>query len=189
MTTNFEISRKSIHALSLLTPFIYTYNRFFCQALIIFFILLYLIYEWLKKSRAPQFLRNIMDHLHRDEEKNKWAPAPLYLAFGVLGSFHFYHFNAAVIAIYCVGFCDIIAALCGKKWGQTKLPFAKRKTIVGTSAFFFAAIPICAYYLPPSKAITTALLGAFLESLPFKDIDNITIPLIVGFVANQFLFS
>ncbi|EKD41159.1 MAG: hypothetical protein ACD_73C00820G0005 [uncultured bacterium] len=188
MKKNFELSRKSIHALSLLVPWIYLYNKTLCFSLLAGFSVFYLILEVLKLNNKSIFLNHWIAFLHRDEEKSKWAPAPLYLALGVMGCLYFFPWNVSFIAIYCAGICDIMAALCGKKWGVTHIPFSERKTIVGTGAFFLTALPVCFYFLPPSKAITTAMLGAFLESLPLKDWDNLTVPLIVGFVANQFLY-
>src|SRR5262249_45984827 len=126
--------------------------------------------------------------LQREDEQTRLARAPLFLAIGVLFAVSFFSFTAALIGVYQVAVCDTAAALVGRKWGGTAFPFVQRKTYAGTLAFFTLALPVAFYYLPPSKAIVISLVGAFLESLPFKDLDNLIIPMVISFLAEQFLF-
>lgn len=157
------------------------------QIVLITAIFFYAYAEW-RKVRGEKFgPAGFIQKMQRDEERETWARAPLFLAIGVLAAITLFSWKASLIGIYQVGFCDTVAALAGKKWGRTRLPFMTRKTYVGTSVFFLAALPVIMIFLPPSKAIALALVGAFLESLPFKDWDNLTIPIIISFLAEQFL--
>lgn len=186
--TNFEYSRKVVHLLSLLVPLGAHYSQKATQITLFALLVYYLVFEWYK-NRGKWFLgRRIILKLQRQEELDTWSNAPTLLALGVLAAITLFSAEAAIIGIYQVGFCDTVAALAGKKWGRVTIPFMSRKTFVGTVAFFVAALPVGLYLLPPSKAIALALVGAFLESLPFKDWDNFTIPIVVAFLAEQFLF-
>lgn len=184
----FEIPRKIVHLLSIFVPFAARNNLFATQALLGFFIVFYTYSEWTKLKGKAFFAHGPISKLQRAEEQARMARAPLFLAIGVLIAVSFFSFTAALIGVYQVAVCDTMAALVGKNWGQTQLPLLSRKTYVGTCAYFIAALPVSFYYLPPSKAIVIALVGAFLESLPFKDIDNLIIPIVIAFLAEQFLF-
>ncbi len=181
-----ELPRKTIHLLSLLVPVISYYHLGVAQALLIFLILFYGYSEWQKIKGGTFFAHNFIHALQRHEEKTGFAKAPIFLAIGSLIAISCYSWQAALIAIYQAGFCDTTAAWSGKKWGKAKWPLSTRKTYIGSLAFFLTALPLTLMYLPASKAITLCLVGAFLESLPFKDWDNILVPVIIGFLADQF---
>jgi len=184
---SFEISRKVVHLLSLLVPAVTFFSVQTAQVVLIAAVFFYAYAEW-RKVRGDKFgPAGFIQKMQRGEEKKTWARAPLFLAIGVLAAITFFSWKGSFIGIYQVGFCDTVAAAAGRKWGRTRLPFMPRKTYVGTISFFLAALPVMMMFLPPSKAIVLALVGAFLESLPFKDWDNLTIPIIVTFLADQFL--
>lgn len=175
--------------LSLLVPVVTFTEPLAAQVILVFFILFYSYSEWQKMRGKTFFAHLFISKMQRDEEKLEWARAPLFLALGVLGAISFFSWEAALLGIYQVGFCDTMAAYCGKKWGKTKLPFFSRKTYAGLLAYFITALPLSFLYLPPSMAITLSLVGAFLESLPFKDWDNLTIPVVISFLAEQFIMG
>jgi len=185
---SFELGRKTVHLLSLLVPVVTYYSLGAAQITLLFFILLYSFSEFYKVRGKPFFTHAIIDKMQRDEEKTTYAKAPLFLAIGVLVAISFFDWKASLIGIYYAGFCDTIAALAGKKWGKTTLPLFSRKTIFGSLAFFVAALPVSFYFFSPSKAIILAVGGAFLESLPFKDWDNLILPIVITFIAAQFFF-
>ncbi|MBI2338942.1 MAG: hypothetical protein HYU99_01040 [Deltaproteobacteria bacterium] len=187
-TYSFELSRKAVHLSSLAVPLCAYYSLFAAQIILLFFIVFYSFSEWRKTTGKPFFAHPLIFRMQRDEELHCYARAPLFLAIGVLLAITLFSWKASLIGIYMAGFCDTMAALCGKKFGRTKLPFFSRKTYAGSMAFLIAALPISFYFLPPSKAIIISVTGAFLESLPFKDWDNLTIPLGITFLAEQFLF-
>lgn len=187
--TKFEFSRKAVHMLSLLVPLCAYFHVGWTQVTILCFITFYAVSEtWKVKGKHFWFHRYILK-MQRDGERNTWARAPFFLAVGVLGSITLFSWEAALIGIYQAGMCDTMAALFGKKFGGTPFPFfSTRKTFTGTLAFIAFALPVCFIFLSPSKAIVLALIGGFLESLPVKDWDNLTVPLIISFLAELFLF-
>ncbi|MBW6466257.1 MAG: phosphatidate cytidylyltransferase, partial [Brevefilum sp.] len=102
------------------------------------------------------------------------------------------------LMILCGG--DGLADIVGKGIKGLRLPWSQKKTVAGSltmlfGGFFLAILvvwvfvnqgyfqgPIMRYVLPIGLI---ALLTTFVESLPFADIDNITIPLVsvlIGFL-------
>jgi phytol kinase len=88
---------------------------------------------------------------------------------------------------------DALADIVGTRFSSLSLPWSKRKSLAGSIAMFVGgwvfAMVILAIYVSLGKftgpfsnyvlAITLiSLIGAVVESLPFKDIDNITVPAI-----------
>jgi phytol kinase len=94
----------------------------------------------------------------------------------------------AALMLMCGG--DGLADIWGRKWGDVKLPWNRQKSWAGSLAvlvggFVFAAgvygVYVAAGVFPglwidrlPALALI-ALAGALVESLPLKDIDNITV--------------
>jgi dolichol kinase len=99
----------------------------------------------------------------------------------------------ALIAIYTLAIADPLSALVGLRFGKTQI--VPDKTLEGSAAFFVAAFACAAAVLSgfaadePSTArllsVSTVigLFGAIFEMLPLRIDDNLTIPLVVGFVA------
>ena len=104
-----------------------------------------------------------------------WKPSPI----GIIG-----------LMLMCGG--DGLADIFGRKWGATKLPWNRGKSWVGSFGMFlggwvlsvvvvwiFSAAgvfsnPIQSFLLPIT---VIAIIGTLVESLPLKDIDNITVTL------------
>jgi phytol kinase len=102
--------------------------------------------------------------------------------------------------IMCGG--DGIADLVGRRFNSNKLPHSPSKTVAGSisvfiggwllSAFILAiyvgaggfAKPFGMYVLPLT---IVALVSMLVESLPFKDVDNITVTVAIA-VVGYFLF-
>lgn len=94
------------------------------------------------------------------------------------------------LMLMCGG--DGLADILGRKWGKVKIPWNRNKSLVGSAGMFFGgwilsifviwvfiaagvfSSPINDYFLPIT---IIAVVGTFIESLPLKDIDNITITL------------
>jgi phytol kinase len=104
------------------------------------------------------------------------------------------------LMIMCGG--DGIADLVGQRFDSLKLPYCPEKTVAGSlgvliggwllSAFVLAiyvgagifAKPFSTYLLPLT---VIALVSAVIESLPFKDVDNITVT-VTAAILGYFLF-
>lgn len=102
------------------------------------------------------------------------------------------------LMILCGG--DGLADIVGKKVGGITLPWAPKKTLAGSLAmlsggFIFSVLVLWAFvgqgYFPPPITHYLLPIGAIavgttlVESLPFADVDNITIPLVsvlIGFL-------
>jgi phytol kinase len=97
--------------------------------------------------------------------------------------------------ILCGG--DGLADILGKKISSPKLPWSPRKSLAGSITMLFGGFLLAVFmvwiyiwqgyfpgsllqYLVPIGLI--ALLTTLVESLPFQDIDNITIPVVSVFL-------
>ncbi len=101
------------------------------------------------------------------------------------------------LMLMCGG--DGLADITGRQWGTVKIPWNKGKSWAGTAGMFLGGWILSVFvlwiftlagvfpvsiqtYLLPLTVI--ALVGSFVESLPLKDIDNITVTVsaaIVGY--------
>jgi len=95
------------------------------------------------------------------------------------------------LMILCGG--DGLADVLGKKIRSFSLPWSRKKTIVGSITMFFGGLLFSSFiisvftfegYLPGSLAeyfpvlVLIAFVAMVVESLPFSDIDNLTVPLV-----------
>ena len=95
------------------------------------------------------------------------------------------------LMLLCGG--DGLADILGRRFGRTPLPWNQDKSWAGSLGMFlggwlFAALLILVYVIvgvfpPPVSAYLPAislisLAGVLVESLPFRDIDNLTVPLV-----------
>ena len=104
------------------------------------------------------------------------------------------------LMLLCGG--DGLADILGRRWGKTKLPWSKDKSWVGSfgmflGGFIFATSVIAIFvsanifsgsiadYLMPILLISLA--GTAVESIPIKDIDNITVTA-TALILGHFLF-
>lgn len=82
------------------------------------------------------------------------------------------NFLAATISILAFG--DAASTIFGRK-GKNPLPYNKKKTFEGTSAFFLFSL--VGYLFIGWEVFPLALVAAVVESLPIQIDDNLTIPL------------
>lgn len=177
-----EIFREAIHACGFTVP---TFSILFGQYAIAFLILavtfLYIASEvaMLDGKHIP-IISSITRHAATPTELYEFATAPIFFAFGILLTLFLFPTpaNSAAIVIFAIG--DSIAAIFGKIFGKTTLPFNKGKTleglITGLSFSFLAAT----VYVNPLKALASATLAMFVESLPLPINDNLIVPLTTG---------
>lgn len=92
---------------------------------------------------------------------------------------------AATIGVLSMGYGDGLAAIVGHARGKRKLPFLTGgKTWLGTVVMFFVVVVVAYVFAPMSEvpyrlvvAVTTGLVGAFLEAATPLGLDNVTVPL------------
>jgi phytol kinase len=109
---------------------------------------------------------------------------------------------AGIVALMLMCGGDGIADMVGRRIASPKLPWSREKSVAGSTSvlvggFILAALVLGVYvatgvfpapfghYLLPLALV--ALLGMLVESLPYRDIDNITMTLAVA-IAGYFLF-
>jgi phytol kinase len=137
--------------------------------------------------------QSAVDAMSRHGDRREILRGPLYygIAFVALTIFFWKDSPIGIIALMLLCGGDGLADVLGKRINSRALPWSKRKSWAGTVSMFiggwvFALVVIAAYlaagvfpgqfsdYLLPVTAI--ALVGTATESLPYSDIDNLTVP-------------
>jgi len=142
-----------------------------------------------------------VDAMSRTGDRREILRGPLFygIAFFALTIAFWRRSPIGIVALMMLCGGDGLADIIGKRIGGRTLPWSQKKTLAGSitvfiGGFLFAIIVLAIYvwqgyfntpiinFLLPVAAI--ALGAALIESLPFSDIDNVTIPLlsvILGF--------
>ena len=91
-------------------------------------------------------------------------------------------FSASIASagIWIVAFADTAATLVGRKLGNHRLPYNKKKSLEGTLAAWIVAFFCGRVYFPLFPALLTASFSSMIESLPLRALDNLFIPLGTG---------
>ncbi len=113
----------------------------------------------------------------------------IYFFVGIIVTLYLFKFNIAIAnaSIIILLFGDSASTIFGKKFGKTHLPFNKKKTIVGTSAFFVVALIGASTQISLLPAFFGALCGAITEAYSPVD-DNIPIPIISGIAMSLVIY-
>ena len=132
--------------------------------------------------------------MSRNGDRREILKGPLYygIVFVVVTALFWYDTPLGMIALMLMCGGDGLADIVGRRFGKRKLPWNPQKSWIGSLAMLagglvFAAIILAIFFtagkfqgslvaiLPAVTLI--AVLATLVESLPFKDIDNITITL------------
>jgi phytol kinase len=148
--------------------------------------ILYLAYE--AHVRAGGSIPIITDVFNKAKRigESEIAHAPFLMAAGVIITVLVFPFKPAAAGLFQLAFCDMAAALVGITWGKHNLPHAPKKSWEGTIAFFLMGAVLMSFIYPWYVGIFLALIGAAIESLPYKDWDNLLIPVGVAAIASFF---
>lgn len=132
--------------------------------------------------------------MSRSGDRREILRGPLFYGsiFVIITLLYWYDSPIGIIALMLMCGGDGLADILGRRFGRHKLPWNKEKSWIGSLGMFsggwifsftilsiylvadkFAGNPT-AYFLPLT---IISLVGALVESLPLKDIDNITITL------------
>jgi phytol kinase len=144
-----------------------------------------------------------IESMSRTGERREILRGPLYygVVFVLLTILYWYESPTGIIALMLMSGGDGLADILGRKFGKARLPWNSEKSWAGSQGMFlggwlFTAGVLAVYvylglfpqplaaYLPGITLI--ALAGTIVESLPFKDIDNLTIPLVAVILAPLF---
>ena len=130
--------------------------------------------------------------MSRSGDRREILRGPLYygIIFVLLTIIYWMDSPIGIIALMLMCGGDGLADILGRKWGSKKIPWNKGKSWAGSTGMFlggwilsiliiwiFSALeifinPIQSYLLPIT---IIAFVGSIVESLPFKDVDNITV--------------
>jgi len=191
-TYRIELIRKSIHFSSIAIPIIYFYTpRGFALAVLFPMTAMILIIDVARYYHQPTkfwfnrtFGRLLRQH-EKDRNRKRLNGATYVLLAATLAVFIFPKIIAVTSFIILI-LSDTTAALVGRRFGNIPL---FNKSLEGTIAFFLSAI--CVIALMPKIeyrvseyliGILAAAVGALTEALPIDVDDNLSVPLIVGFV-------
>ena len=131
--------------------------------------------------------------MSRSGDRREILRGPLFygIVFVVLTLFFWNTSPIGITALMLLCGGDGLADIIGRRVKSPKLPWSSRKTVAGSLAVFVAGasftIAVAAIYnlmgvypgtLPSDilSILVICLVGALVESLPFSDIDNLTVP-------------
>ncbi len=134
-----------------------------------------------------------VDAMSRSGDRREILRGPLFygIIFVLLTIIYWYDSPIGIVALMLLCGGDGLADIVGTRFTSFSLPWSGRKSIAGSIAMFFGGwiftMAVMAIYVSLGKfagpfsnyftGITLiALVGAIIESLPYKDIDNITVP-------------
>ncbi len=130
--------------------------------------------------------------MSRTGDRREILRGPLYygLVFVVITAFYWYDSSIGIVALMLMCGGDGLADIIGRRYGSSRLPWNAKKSWAGSLAMFlggwFSSLTIIALYLAagiftgPLSAYVfpltiIAVVGTLVESLPLRDIDNLTI--------------
>ena len=185
-----EIWRKSVHISGIFFLPILFWNREFFVTLLILFLVGYLIVEWQwKKGKKIPLLTALTHKSKRDHESGRLAKGPILLVIAGVTTPYLFGVEPAAIGLAQIFVGDVASTLVGMKLGTRKLPYSKRKSWAGSLAFFLTATLVDLFLVPLPQAILLAAVGTLIESFPFSEIDNLTVPVGVGLAAKSLSIS
>ena len=140
--------------------------------------------------------------MSRTGDRREILRGPLYYGLVFIGLTIFFWRDTPVGIIALMLLCggDGLADILGRRWGKARLPWNRMKSWTGSLGMFLGGwalavmvigcytalgyfqLPFQAYLLPIT---VIALVGALVESLPVKDLDNLTVPfsaVLLGFI-------
>ena len=134
-----------------------------------------------------------VDSMSRSGDPKEILRGPLYygIVFVILTLVFWKDSPVGIIALMMLCGGDGMADLIGKRYGKVKLPWSPEKSVAGTMAVFVAGFLLSLFvfgiyslldggFQPFGQHImpvfVISLVASLVESLPFHDIDNITVP-------------
>jgi len=179
-----EILRELIHGSGVFIPVLaILFGVPIVAASICVVLALYSVSEFARiRGEKLPFFSTVTRRAASQSELSQVAFAPIYFALGILLTLILIKApsSSAAIAIFCLG--DSTASIIGGRFSKKGLPFNRAKTLEGTLGGFFFAFLGGALFIAPWMALIGAAVGMFVEFLPLPVNDNLTIPLVTGFV-------
>lgn len=189
----YEFYRKLVHIISTIIPVIYIFTSYdFIVSLAGIGTFLMVLIDVLKRYWTPvgSLYRMIFVRILREHEKDfsrKLFTGGTYYAFGIFLSLLLFSMEIAVTAILIMIWSDTLAAIAGKAFGKIKIK--GNKTLEGSVTFFLTGLGIIylmKFLLPHFPPVVFAIIALFVTTLfelyVDKLNDNLTIPLVFGFI-------
>ena len=181
-----ELVRKSIHISAALTVLLARFWYGLTLGLVAGGVVVYSIGEVLRLQGVQvPLVSRVTQIASRQADEGKFVLGPVTLGIGILLSLMLFKTPASTVAIFALTFGDGLASLVGKIHGNRHFKLVTKKTFAGSAACFVAVFVSCYFTLHNFlSAFILALLATVVEVLPLKNLDNIAIPLAVGFCAS-----
>jgi len=177
-----EIIRKTIHISTAFIAVLYNYfDKPVILSISLFLSIGFLTADILRLNsrRLEKYFHLIFSKLLRNREINKDLTGATYLFIGITITIFLFSKNIAIVSIFILTLSDTIAAIVGKKIGRNKIG---NKSVEGSIAFFLTTIIIIwsvlelnIYYM-----LFVSVLITFVEAVPIRINDNLTIPVFSG---------
>jgi dolichol kinase len=185
-----EIGRKLIHITILIVLWVYfliekAYNKQVALIALVLLLIIFIILEYFRLElgwKMPYF-----SHFIRPKEEHRMYGVIYFLSATII-CLAVFDAHIALAALLMTTFGDMVAALAGKKWGQTIL--FKNKTLVGFNAELLTNLLVGFFvleniYIIIGMAITATAVETLVDELD----DNLLIPLFAGFVGQLIFYS
>ncbi len=144
---------------------------------------------WVKDEAAVKAMTR-----HGDPREILRGPLYYGVIFVICTVLFWRHSPVGILALMLMCGGDGLADVVGRRWGRARLPFSSDKSWAGSAAMFagsflfgfgfLALFNVFGNFAPPLDLAATAaavavisLAATAVESLPFHDVDNITITL------------
>ena len=182
-----EISRKFLHLFSSIIPLSYLWI-FKEKSLVLDLLLILSIFSILielfrfKIELINNIFKKFFNFMLRKNELKGSITGATWLIIGNLITVYLYPIYIAVPALIFLSIGDSFAALFGKKIPKLKIG---NKSIIGTLAGIFSSLPIALLVnqaLPTHVLVIGAVTAMLVELLPLPLNDNLTIPILSGFI-------
>ena len=182
-----EISRKFLHLFSSIIPLSYLWifkekSLVLDLLLILSFFSILIDFFRFKVELINNIFKKFFNFMLRKNELKGSITGATWLIIGNLITVYLYPIYIAVPALIFLSIGDSFAALFGKKIPKLKIG---NKSIIGTLAGIFSSLPIALLVnqaLPTHVLVIGAVTAMLVELLPLPLNDNLTIPILSGFI-------
>ncbi len=181
--SNGNLIREAIHTSGLLIPYlcIYLLNNQVVATLLIMVALIYSASEMLRihGTNVPAISRITLWAADKSELQ-EFNTAPIFHAIGIALTLLIFPSRIGYAAIAVLTLGDSSASIIGKKFGRTRIPFNRGKSVEGSTFGLVFAFLGALLFIDPVTAIVGATAGLLIETLPLPLDDNLLIPLAAG---------
>ena len=187
-TLNGEILRKLIHIFSIIIPLAYFFfikDKILMTIILLILTLIALFVECARRNRKNNigyFFLKYFKSILRPSEKRGYFTGATWMLIGFTITVLTFENDVAVLALLFLSIGDSCAGIVGRVFPVGKL---WNKSILGS----FAGLVICIIFgfmintaLPFEVILLGAISGMFIELIPIKMDDNLSIPIFSGFI-------